>query len=145
LDVGRAVLRAVDVVAFHDERVYDGPNDEGIIVDDEDSSRGTRRGNGRLISGHGACLDMLEEQGAGQLLRAMNSGTCRGSEIEVPLKLSVPTPKRGDQRMYREPIAALILVLGILGALALPGCAHTEPMRLGGDHEVEGRRVDGFG
>ncbi len=44
--------------------------------------------------------------------------------------------------MYREPIAALILVLGIVGALALSACAHTEPMSLRGDHEVEGRIVD---
>src|SRR6266705_2147323 len=52
LEGGHAVLRAVNIVAFHVERVYDESNDEGIIVDDEDSSRDTRRGNGRLISGH---------------------------------------------------------------------------------------------
>src|SRR6266700_5608354 len=52
LEGGHAVLRAVDVVAFHVERVYDESNDKRIIVDDEDSRWGTRRGNGRLISGH---------------------------------------------------------------------------------------------
>src|SRR5713226_5710599 len=56
LEGGHAVLRAVDVIAFHVERVYDESNDEGIIVDDEDSGRGTRRGSRRLVSGHGACL-----------------------------------------------------------------------------------------
>src|SRR5713226_5801816 len=98
LEGGHAVLRAVDVVAFHVERVYDESNDEGIIVDDEDSSRDTRRGNGRLISGHGACLDLLEEQGTGQLFRAVKSGIYRASEIGAIFKLSVRTPKQGDLR-----------------------------------------------
>ncbi len=44
--------------------------------------------------------------------------------------------------MYREPIAALILVLSIVGALALSACAHTVPVSLRGDHEIEGRIVD---
>ncbi len=44
--------------------------------------------------------------------------------------------------MYREPIAALTLVLGIVGALALSACAHTDPKSLREDHEVEGRIVD---
>src|ERR1700730_13239177 len=78
LEGGHAVLRAVDVVAFHVERVYDESNDERIIVDDEDSRRGARRGKSRLFSGQGACLSLLEEKGTGQRFRAMKSGTYRG-------------------------------------------------------------------
>jgi hypothetical protein len=44
--------------------------------------------------------------------------------------------------MHRENIAALILGLGIVGALSFSACVNTAPMGLRGDHEVEGRIVD---
>ena len=44
--------------------------------------------------------------------------------------------------MHREHRAARAIVLGIVGALSLSACAHTAPMSLRGDHEVEGRIVD---
>ncbi len=44
--------------------------------------------------------------------------------------------------MDREHTAALALALDIGGALFLSACAHTVPMSLRGDHEVEGRIVD---
>src|SRR6266496_1009707 len=54
-------------------------------------------GMGAWFLGIGACLDLLEEQGTGQLFRAVKSGIYRASEIGVIFKLSV-TLYYGDNR-----------------------------------------------